>query len=83
MIRVYVKPDRPGEPNCVQCEYTVKFLVDHHIPHTVIVVESDSEAAAEMKRRGVTAAPFVLTDHGSWSGYHREKLKALAVLHDQ
>jgi glutaredoxin-like protein NrdH len=82
MITVYVKPDRPGEPDCIACHYTVKFLVDRRFAHTVIEVEPGSEAETEMRRRGVTQMPFVLTSHDSWSGYKREKLKGLVMQHD-
>lgn len=79
MITVYVKP--PGIP-CPPCEYTIKFLVDNGIPHKTIVVYPDGEAMAELKRRGVMEAPFVLTSHDSWSGYRREKLKTLLTTKD-
>lgn len=72
MIKVYTKP------NCAGCEYTKKFLDSKGLEYTEIDIQSDPTMAAHLRETNQLEMPHVITPHGSWSGYRREKLKGLA-----
>lgn len=71
MISVYTTK------NCVACRYTKKFLRAHGIVYTEIDA-SNPEVAEELRAKGFRELPVVITEHSSWSGYNRERLKGLA-----
>jgi len=66
-------------PNCVQCEQTKKFLDREGIEYTVENLQSDDnyEKLVEFVNQGFKAAPIVVTDTETWSGYKPEKLGAI------
>lgn len=71
MITVYTKP------NCAGCEYTKKFLADKGFEYTEIDIQTDPAMATHLREANQLEMPYVITDHDSWSGYRREKLKGL------
>lgn len=71
MITVYTKP------NCAGCEYTKKFLDSKGLEYTEIDIHTDEAMAAHLRETNQLEMPHVITDHDSWSGYRREKLKGL------
>jgi glutaredoxin-like protein NrdH len=66
-------------PNCVQCEMTKKFLDKEGIEYTVENLQSDEnyEKLVEFVNQGFKAAPIVVTDTETWSGYKPDKLGAI------
>jgi glutaredoxin-like protein NrdH len=66
-------------PNCVQCEQTKKFLDKEGIEYTVENLQSDEnyEKLVEFVSQGFKAAPIVVTDTETWSGYKPDKLGAI------
>ena len=66
-------------PNCVQCEQTKKFLDKEGIDYTVENLQSDDnyEKLVEFVNQGFKAAPIVVTDTETWSGYKPDKLGAI------
>jgi glutaredoxin-like protein NrdH len=66
-------------PNCVQCEQTKKFLDREGIEYTVENLQSDEnyEKLVEFVNQGFKAAPIVVTDTETWSGYKPDKLGAI------
>jgi glutaredoxin-like protein NrdH len=66
-------------PNCVQCEQTKKFLDREGIEYTVENLQSDDnyEKLVEFVNQGFKAAPIVVTDTETWSGYKPDKLGAI------
>jgi glutaredoxin-like protein NrdH len=66
-------------PNCVQCEQTKKFLDKEGIEYTVENLQSDDnyEKLVEFVNQGFKAAPIVVTDTETWSGYKPDKLGAI------
>ena len=66
-------------PNCVQCEQTKKFLNREGIEYTVENLQSDDnyEKLVEFVNQGFKAAPIVVTDTETWSGYKPDKLGAI------
>lgn len=74
MITVYTQED------CNACRYSKKFLAQHNIAYTEIDVTGDDDMRDELVAKGFREMPVVVTDTGSWSGYRRKRLKALAVM---
>jgi glutaredoxin-like protein NrdH len=74
MITVYTKPA------CVQCDMTKKFLDNAGLEYSVEDITSEANAAqlAYFLSEGLMAAPIVVTDKKTWSGYQPEYLKELA-----
>lgn len=66
-------------PNCVQCEQTKKFLDKEGIEYTVENLQSDEnyEKLVEFVNQGFKAAPIVVTDTETWSGFKPDKLGAI------
>jgi glutaredoxin-like protein NrdH len=66
-------------PNCVQCEQTKKFLDREGIEYTVENLQSDDnyEKLVEFVNQGFKAAPIVVTDTETWSGFKPDKLGAI------
>ena len=66
-------------PNCVQCEQTKKFLNKEGIEYTVENLQSDEnyEKLVEFVNQGFKAAPIVVTETETWSGYKPDKLGAI------
>ena len=73
MITVYTKP------SCVQCDMTKKFLDDAGLEYSVEDITSEANAAqlAYFLVEGYMAAPIVVTDKKTWSGYQIQNLKEL------
>lgn len=72
-IIVYTKP------NCVQCDQTKRFLDRAGIEYSEqdITSEENSTQLAKFQSDGFSAAPIVVTDIGTWSGFRLDKLKGL------
>jgi glutaredoxin-like protein NrdH len=66
-------------PNCVQCEQTKRFLDKEGIEYTVENLQSDEnyEKLVEFVNQGFKAAPIVVTDTETWSGFKPDKLGAI------
>lgn len=75
MITVYSMDE------CAACHYTKKFLAEHGIVYTEIDVTKDVAMQNQLRDKGFTEMPAVVTDYGRWSGYKRERLKALVIPH--
>lgn len=71
-ITVYTKP------NCVQCDATKRHLNKLGLAYNAIDITQDQEAFEKIVGMGFQAAPVVITDEGSWSGYQPDKLNGLA-----
>ncbi len=66
-------------PNCVQCEQTKKYLDKEGIEYTVENLQSDEnyDKLVEFVNQGFKAAPIVVTDTETWSGFKPDKLGAI------
>lgn len=73
MVTVYTKS------NCVQCDQTKRYLDRAGIGYTEEDLMSEKNAAqlAYFQAEGFAAAPIVVTDIGTWSGFRLDKLKGL------
>lgn len=67
------------KPNCVQCDQTKRFLDKAGIEYSTedITTEENSAQLAYFQAEGFSAAPIVVTDIGTWSGFQVDKLKGL------
>jgi glutaredoxin-like protein NrdH len=73
MTTVYTKP------NCVQCDATKRMMDKLGVSYnTVDIVENPAELD-RLIEMGYRAAPVVVTDNDSWSGFHPDKITALAA----
>ena len=63
--------------NCVQCDATKRWLKRYGIEFETINVEEDEEAMKKVLAMGYSAAPVVVTDIESWSGFRISKLENL------
>jgi len=66
-------------PNCVQCEMTKKYLDREGIEYTVenLQDEKNYDKLVAFVEQGFKAAPIVVTDTDTWSGYKVDKLKEI------
>lgn len=72
MIKVYSKP------NCVQCNFTKKYLDDKKIPYTVIDVTRDASALDYVRELGFQSLPVVeAEDMDAFNGFRPELLAKL------
>jgi len=63
--------------NCVQCEATKRWLRRAKIEFDTVNLEENPEAMQMVTDMGYTAAPVVITDIESWSGFRVSKLENL------
>ena len=70
-VTVYTKT------NCVQCEATKRWLRKAKIEFDTVNLEENPEAMAMVQELGYNAAPVVITDIESWSGFRISKLQDL------
>ena len=66
--------------NCVQCEATKRWLRKGNIEFDTVNVEENPEAMAKVLDMGFQAAPVVITDTDSWSGFRISKLEELKAV---
>jgi glutaredoxin-like protein NrdH len=73
MTTVYTKP------NCVQCDMTKRLMDKIGVEYnTVDIVENPAELD-RLIEMGYRAAPVVVTEDDSWSGFQPDKITALAA----
>jgi glutaredoxin-like protein NrdH len=74
MITVYTKPA------CVQCDATKRHLNKLGLDYETIDITQDETALDKILDMGFKAAPVVITDNDSWSGYNPDKINGLVDL---
>ena len=74
MITVYTKPA------CVQCDATKRHLNKLGLDYETIDITQDETALDKILDMGFKAAPVVITDNDSWSGYNPDKINGLVEL---
>lgn len=73
MITVYTKPA------CVQCEQTKKLLTKNGLEFETIDITQNEVAYNTVINMGFLAAPVVVTDDDSWSGFQPDKINGLVA----
>ena len=51
-----------SKPNCMQCDFTKRFLDQHNLEYTAVDVMQDSEALARVQELGFQSLPVVVAD---------------------
>lgn len=74
MITVYTKP------SCVQCDATKRHLKKLNLEFETVDITQDEEAYNKIVGMGFQAAPVVIADDKSWSGYQPDKINGLVDL---
>ncbi|UNY50258.1 glutaredoxin-like protein [Stenotrophomonas phage vB_SmeS_BUCT704] len=70
-VTVYSKPD------CMQCNFTKKWLKERNVPYTELNIEEDEDALSKIKEMGYQAVPVIVTEDDSWYGFQPDKLAEL------
>lgn len=73
MVTVYTKP------SCPNCDKTKKLLDKFGVEYVTEDLTDDSnyDALIIFKARGFMAAPIVVTDQETWSGFKPSKIESL------
>jgi glutaredoxin-like protein NrdH len=64
-------------PACVQCDATKRYFKRYDIQFEEIKLQDDPGALEKVQAMGHTAAPVVVSQAGTWSGFRRDMLEAL------
>jgi len=67
-----------SKPACVQCVATYREMKKKGIDHNVIDITQDKEAFETVQGLGYMQVPVVVAGDSHWSGFHPEKIGALA-----
>lgn len=71
-VTVYSKPD------CMQCQFTKRFLMDHGVAFETKDIEENEEALQEVVALGFKSLPVVAIEgQEAFSGFKPERLKRL------
>lgn len=69
-----------SKPNCMQCDFTKKFLDDNDVAYQVINVYEDETALNKIKEMGFQSLPVVeIEGEEPFFGFRPDRLEALAV----
>lgn len=79
MITIYSKP------NCMQCDYTKRWLEENKIPYQSIDVMQDDQALSDLQKHGFSGVPVVAVGgfDNAWSGFRPDRLAELVNDHDR
>lgn len=68
-----------SKPNCMQCNFTKKFLDEHELEYQVVDVIENPHALKLIKDYGYTGVPVVAlnTLDNSWYGFRPDLLEEL------
>ncbi|MFW3364518.1 glutaredoxin-like protein NrdH [Aerococcus viridans] len=66
-----------SKPNCMQCNFTKKWLKERNIPYTELNIKEDEEALLKVKEMGFQSVPVIVTEDDSWYGFQPDKLAEL------
>lgn len=67
-----------SKKNCMQCNFTKKWLTEHNIDYIEIDVEEDTDSLNYIKYElGYQAVPVVVSSTEHWYGFQPDKLAKL------
>lgn len=67
-----------SKPNCMQCNFTKKFLTENEVLFETKDVEESAQALQEVKDLGFLSLPVVLAEgHEPFNGFRPDKLKKI------
>ena len=68
-----------SKPNCMQCDFTKRFLDQHNVSYTAYDVMEDEEALARVHELGFQSLPVVVADGiEPFFGFRPDMLEQLA-----
>lgn len=68
-----------SKPNCMQCQFTKKYLENKGIPFEVKDIEQNDQAIDEVKKLGFSSLPVVIAEGiEAFNGFRPELLNRLA-----
>lgn len=68
-----------SKPNCMQCQFTKKYLKNKGIPFEEKDVEQNDEAIDELKKMGFSSLPVVIAEGlEAFNGFRPDMLNRLA-----
>lgn len=68
-----------SKPNCMQCQFTKKYLESRGVPFEVKDIEQDTNAIEEVKQLGFSSLPVVIAEGiEAFNGFRPELLNRLA-----
>lgn len=68
-----------SKPNCMQCNFTKKFLEDKGIPYQIKDIEQNEQAVNEVKSLGFSSLPVVIAEGiEAFHGFRPDLLNRLA-----
>jgi len=68
-----------SKPNCMQCQFTKKYLENKGIPFEEKDVEQNAEAIDEVKKMGFSSLPVVIAEGiEAFNGFRPDLLNRLA-----
>lgn len=73
MTTVYTKP------NCVQCDATKRMMDKLGVHYETVDIVDNPAELDKLIEMGYKAAPVVVTENDSWSGFNPDKITALAA----
>ena len=73
MVTVYTKP------MCVQCDATKRMMDKLGVKYTTVDIVDNPEELDRLIDMGYRAAPVVVTEKDSWSGFQPDRITALAA----
>lgn len=69
-----------SKPNCMQCNFTKKFLDENKVSYTMIDVYEDEQALEKVKSLGFQSLPVVeIEGEEPFFGFRPDRLAGLAV----
>ena len=68
-----------SKPNCMQCDFTKKYLNDMGTPYNDVDVTQDKEALEQLQHHGYLGVPVVAINSlaDSWGGFRPDELEKL------
>lgn len=66
-----------SKPNCMQCNFTKKWLKERNVPYTELNVKEDEDVLSKIKEMGYQAVPVIVTESENWYGFQPDKLAKL------
>lgn len=68
-----------SKPNCMQCDFTKRFLDQHNLEYTAVDFMQDSDALARVQALGFQSLPVVVADGVEpFFGFRPDMLEQLA-----
>tara|TARA_B110000459_G_scaffold113224_1_gene125262 strand:- start:914 stop:1153 length:240 start_codon:yes stop_codon:yes gene_type:complete len=71
MVQIYTLPA------CVQCDTTKRYFKRYNIEFEEIKLHEVPGALEKVQAMGHTAAPVIVSQEGTWSGFRRDMLESL------